>query len=49
MKVENVIGRIKRFKALNIPWRHELDLHPIVFHVIAQLVARDLHDHPIQK
>jgi len=48
VKVENVIGRMKNFKALSTPWHHDLSLHPVAFTVVAQLVALDMYKHPIR-
>lgn len=35
--VENTIKRIKDWKAVALPWRHRLFLHPVAFHVIVHL------------
>ena len=48
VKVENVIGRMKNFKALSTPWHHDLSLHPVAFTVVTQLVALDMYKHPIR-
>jgi hypothetical protein len=49
VKVENVIGRIKLFNCLNHKWRHERNLHPIIFTTIAQIVNIDMEFHPIRR
>ena len=48
VSVEHVYGRIKIFQCLNVPWRHNILYHPIVFHVITNLVNFDLIFYPIK-
>lgn len=47
--VEHVLARFKVFKCLSEPWRHDLDLHPITFFVIAEIVNIDTHAFPVRK
>ena len=35
--VERAFGRIKKFNCFKHKWRHNLALHPIAFHLIAEL------------
>jgi hypothetical protein len=46
--IEHVFGRIKIFHCLNVPWRHNILYHPIVFHVITNFVNFDLIFYPIK-
>lgn len=46
--VENAIGRIWKFHCLQLPWRHKLGLHPIVFNVCAQVAALDIQSRPLR-
>lgn len=39
--IEHVIGRLKVFRCLREPWRHDLHLHAVVFDVICNLVNLD--------
>lgn len=48
ISVEHVFGRIKVFHCLNVPWRHNILYHPIVFYVIANFVNFDLIFYPIK-
>ena len=38
--VEHVFGRIKKFSALSIKWRHRRFFQPIVVNLVAQLYNR---------
>jgi hypothetical protein len=40
--VENTIGRIKFFRCLKVPWRHDIALHHIVFTVATQITALEM-------
>jgi len=40
--VEHTIGRIKFFRSMSEPWRHELFFHHFVFRVICNLVNVDM-------
>ena len=46
--VENSLCRIKNFNCLTIPWRHERDLHPMVFTIICNLVNLEMIQNPIR-
>jgi hypothetical protein len=47
--VEHVIAKIKFFHCLQMKWRHLLDIHHIVFFVIANIVNIDLRTRPMRK
>ena len=49
VEVEHTFSRIKIFQCLNISWRHQIVFHPIVFHVITNLVNFDLIFYPTKK
>jgi hypothetical protein len=40
--LENTIGRIKFFRCLKGPWRHDIALHHIVFTVATQITALEM-------
>jgi hypothetical protein len=40
--VENTIGRIKFFRCLKVPWRHDIALHHIVFSIATQIIALEM-------
>ena len=44
--VEHSIGRLKVFKCLTTPWRHDLTLHPIVFMLICNIMNLEFTFHP---
>jgi hypothetical protein len=46
--IENVISRINNWCCLSIPWRHSLDLHPLVFWVICQITNIDMSYRPVR-
>jgi len=46
--IENVLGRFKVYKCLSCRWRHWIELHPIAFYVIAEIVNIDLLEHPMR-
>jgi len=47
VKVENVIGRMKRFKCLKTEWRHAIEKHALVTRVVAKLTNIHLIDQPL--
>jgi putative transposase len=47
--VEHVNGRLKVFKCLTTPWRHELQLHAVVFHLICNIMNLEFTFHPPHK
>lgn len=46
--VENTYGRIKTFGSVKSNWRHNIDLHPLMFKVVCILVDIDLQCHPLR-
>jgi hypothetical protein len=46
-KIERIIKRIKHFRCLKETWRHELELHSIVFTVCAQITNLCLMHEPL--
>jgi len=47
--VENVLDRMKNFKSLSTKWRHNLNLHPIIFKVIASILNLEMYFYPVRK
>ena len=45
--VERTIGRFKNFRCLSTKWRGALELHPIVFAVLAQSIELSLKTNPL--
>jgi hypothetical protein len=46
--VEHVFDRFKLFGCLSQRWRHDLQLHPLVFFVIAEIVNLDMKYRPMK-
>ena len=49
VSVEHTYSKFKLFHCLNTPWRHNIEYHPLVFQIIANLVNFDLIFHPIKQ
>lgn len=47
--VEHVLSRFKLFNCLSNDWRHDLDLHKLVFYVIGEIVNIDMYFAPVRK
>ena len=47
--IENVNARFKYFACLRVPWRHDLQLHSVVFHLIANIVNVDCLHRPVRR
>ena len=47
--VEHIIAHLKIFKCLHDVWRHDRDLHGIVFYVICEIVNIDMYYRPARK
>ena len=46
--VENSIGRLKKFKAVSLEWRHDLSCADIVFRTCCKLTNLDIMDRPLR-
>jgi len=46
--VENVIGRVKVFQCTQQKWRHEIDLHLVMFEVVCNLANLEMMLHPMR-
>jgi hypothetical protein len=47
--VEHAIARLKIFRCVSTKWRHDIELHPVIFYLVSQIVNIDLCFHPIHK
>ena len=46
--IENFFGRLKLFTCLSVAWRHSLEKHKLVFHMLVSIISIDLEIKPLR-